>query len=956
VSDGGTGALGNYTVTINPGALTVSPYTPTVTASGTVTYNGTAQAATPSATGVGSSDPTPTGMYTLTYSGNGYGPSAAGPTNAGTYSVAVSFVSADANYSNATGTGSLTISPYAFTYQIGNDSQTYGSPANLAHDLGTTINSGVNGENLDIAYTSSGDMTTANVGSYGISGALSNGTGLLSDYNVTLLNGTLTVNQHALTYEVGNDSQTYGTAANLAKDLGTTIATGVSGQNLDIAYNSSGDTTTANAGSYAITGSLSNGTGLLSNYSVTLLSGTLTVNPYAFVYQIGNDSQTYGTPANLAHDLGTTINTGANSQNLDIAYNSPGDTASGSVGTYPITGTLSSGTGLLANYDVTLLNGTLTVLPATTTVGAGVSGPPDGVLYQPRTFAFTASGGPTDAAAGFTYVINWGDGSVAQTLGPTPNNSTITESHAYTSTGSFTVSVTATDQFDIASAPATQTIKIGLAVVEADGAGEGGTTGLAVSGIGGSLGVVLVGSAGNSMKVTRGGTVLGTYVATNGNIAIFGNGASDLVTVAGAANAANTFTLTGNTATFTSAPFSPSVFTVALNSIGHVVLLGGNQGDSFTNTATTVPSALVGGTGTDTYRFAGTSMGAATAIVDAGGNNTLYGPTLASGQPNTWTINCTNSGYLNGPSWSFAGIQNLVGGASDDTFRFVGSGNLTGNLSGGSGGATLNYQGYTAAVTVNLQTNKASGVGGQATNLVAAIGNGCDTDTLTGANTTNTWYITGNNAGNINGKFTFTAFANLTGGSATDDFVLSNQQSVTGTINGGGGTNRLDYSAYSTGVYVNLRTGAATGACGITAIEQVFGGKGNDILVGTGSGILLQAGSGNDLIIGGSGQATINSGSGQDIIIAASTSYDTNKAALQAIDNYWANTSVSLANRVTQLSGPGISGYKLNASTVTHANASDTLDLGSALDWVFWRKYGTDADNLTGTPGASTLI
>src|SRR4029077_19398208 len=174
---------------------------------------------------------------------------------------------------------------------IANDSQTYGTPANFAADLGTTISTGVNGENLDITYSSSGDTATAHVvGSpYAITGTLRNGTGTLSDYSVTLTNGALSVNPFAFRYTIANDSQTYGTPANFATDLGTTINTGVNGQNLNIAYSSSGDTATANVGTYAISGVLSNGTGTLSDYSVTLTNGALTVNPYVFSYTIAID-------------------------------------------------------------------------------------------------------------------------------------------------------------------------------------------------------------------------------------------------------------------------------------------------------------------------------------------------------------------------------------------------------------------------------------------------------------------------------------------------------------------------------------------------------------------------------------------------------------------------------------------------------------------------------------------
>ena len=164
-----------------------------------------------------------------------------------------------------------TVNPAAISLTIGNDSQTYGTPANFATDLGTTINTGVNGETLGITYSSTGDTATANVGTYAITGVVgTGGTGLASNYDVTLTPGVLTVNQAPISYSIGNDSQVYGTPANFANDLGTTIA-GVNGETLGITYSSTGDTATANVGTYAITGVVgTGGTGLASNYDVTL--------------------------------------------------------------------------------------------------------------------------------------------------------------------------------------------------------------------------------------------------------------------------------------------------------------------------------------------------------------------------------------------------------------------------------------------------------------------------------------------------------------------------------------------------------------------------------------------------------------------------------------------------------------------------------------------------------------
>src|SRR4029079_16517593 len=230
------------------------------------------------------------------------------------------------NYSVTLTDGSLSGTQEAISHTIGNDSQTYGSPATLATALGTTFLTGVNGENLGIAYSSTGNTATANVGSYAITGVVSNGTGLATNYSVTLTDGSLTVTQKAISHTIGNDSQTYGSPATLATALGTTFLTGVNGENLGIAYSSTGNTATANVGSYAITGVVSNGTGLATNYSVTLTDGSLTVTQKAISHTIGNDSQTYWSPATLATALGTTFLTGVNGENLGIAYSSTGNT------------------------------------------------------------------------------------------------------------------------------------------------------------------------------------------------------------------------------------------------------------------------------------------------------------------------------------------------------------------------------------------------------------------------------------------------------------------------------------------------------------------------------------------------------------------------------------------------------------------------------------------------------
>ena len=141
--------------------------------------------------------------------------------------------------------------------------------------------------------------------------------------------------------------------------------------------------------------------------------------------------------------------------------------------------------------------------------------------------------------------------------------------------------------------------------------------------------------------------------------------------------------------------------------------------------------------------------------------------------------------------------------------------------------------------------------------------------------------VTNNNAGSvrISGStvLNFSRIANVIGTAGSDNFVLSNGKGLTGSLNGGSGTDTLDYSAYTTSVRVNLSSTpeVATGIYGvISGIENVVGGKGNDILIGGSSTTSLTDYNGNDIIVGGGGPVTINGGTGNDIIITGDTTTD----------------------------------------------------------------------------------
>jgi hypothetical protein len=336
----------------------------------------------------------------------------------------------------------------------------------------------------------------------------------------------------------------------------------------------------------------------------------------------------------------------------------------------------------------------------------------------------------------------------------------------------------------------------------------------------------------------------------------------------------------------------------------------------------------------------------------AGGDN-LFGPATAT----TWNITGANAGSLTGPV-TFAGIENLFGGAHAgvDTFKFAAAGSVSGSINAGPGVNVLDYSmDGGAAATVNVQTRAATrirgGAGGGFAGIHRFIGSSAAADTLTGANTTNNWTVSGGNAGNVNG-FIFSAVENLRGGTASDTFKFSPAGSVSGSISGGGGGDWLDYSLFTTVVSVNLATGAAThvagGAVGkATGIQNVTGGGGNDILVGSALGSILIGGGGNDtitagsgrsLLIGGTGGDVLKGGAADDLLIAGTTNFDANHAALMSILREWQRTDKTYAQRIGDLkNGGGLNGSnKLIRGTTVHDDvATDTLTGGTGLDWFF---------------------
>src|SRR5262249_29878209 len=204
------------------------------------------------------------------------------------------------------------------------------------------------------------------------------------------------------------------------------------------------------------------------------------------------------------------------------------------------------------------------------------------------------------------------------------------------------------------------------------------------------------------------------------------------------------------------------------------------------------------------------------------------------------------------------------------------------------------------------------------------------------------WSITGANAGGVGG-IDFTNVQNLTGGSGADTFTFGDGTGVTGVINGGGGTNTLDYSFYRTGVTVNLPTRTATGTGVVLNIQNVTGSLANDSIIGDFASNVLSGDGATDVLTGGSGDATfiLAATKGPAPRSTGSGTADTLRGA--NIANIWTITGANAGN-VNGIAFTGIArltgGTSTDAFRFTTGSLSDTVDGGGGTDTLDYSADG----------------
>ena len=231
-----------------------------------------------------------------------------------------------------------------------------------------------NGDPITASYSTAADRTTG-VGAHPIVPAINATAMVLANYQPPVLtNGTLSITKAELKVDAADRSKVYGDPAPaLGFSLsgfknGETIATaGVTGE----AECSVAAGTGPGAGIYAgaITCAPGNGAGALgaANYSfVAGAKGTLTITRASLIATANDASREYG-EANPAFTA--TVTGAKNGEAITATATSPATRATG-VGKHPIVPAVQAASGVLDNYDITPVNGTLTILEAPLTATA----------------------------------------------------------------------------------------------------------------------------------------------------------------------------------------------------------------------------------------------------------------------------------------------------------------------------------------------------------------------------------------------------------------------------------------------------------------------------------------------------------------------------------------------------------------------------------------------------------
>ncbi len=346
--------------------------------------------------------------FTLTSDNGGESWEGTSPVNADTYVVTVEVTSTGSNYLATNGSAEFTIARRSITINIGDQSSEYDGNIPSAQSVfgeNWTIVTGkfVNGDEQHISLYI--EDAAKNADEYRIWFDFGNEDGVEDNYDISAVAGTYTIEKVDLTITADSKTLTYGdpvpeyslTYDGLVDDIGDVDFSVTPSATSD--YNLS-SLDTRKVGTYQIVFTAEEITS--TNYNITLVEGTLTVETRAITIDADDRRLTYGDISedyldseyelsDSRNDWDTTKGNILDGDDLGIILSVDGSDAGYAVGTYSIKYTAGNAE-VAENYDITYEEATLKIEKKTLTVTADGFEIQYGTVLTSDRYSYTLSG------------------------------------------------------------------------------------------------------------------------------------------------------------------------------------------------------------------------------------------------------------------------------------------------------------------------------------------------------------------------------------------------------------------------------------------------------------------------------------------------------------------------------------------------------------------------------------
>jgi filamentous hemagglutinin family protein len=933
---GGTFDPGNYTINYANGTLTVNPAPVSLlsvaanntskTYGATLTFNGT------EFTPVGLIGADTISGVTLSSAG------AVNIANVGTYAItpsdAVFGVGSASNYTLSYVNGQLTVNPAPLTITVAPQSKVYGN-------ADPALTYAVSGLLFSDALTGGLSRTAGqNVGTYAINqGSLSN-----PNYTATFNGNNLSITTRPISIATDPASKIYGNAdpalaytvggSGLASwDTNATAFTGsiarAAGENVGAYAINQGSLVTANA-NYTITG--------FTGSDLSITSAGLVLNITA-----NNASKTYGTTLTFSGTEFTPVGLAGGDTISGVTLASLGAVNTANVGTYAITPSNAVfSTGSASNYNISYVNGQLTITAAPLTITADVQTKVYGNADPALTYAANGFVNGDTAAAmagGLSRADGKNVGSYAINQGTLANSNyaiTYIGNNLNITARALTVGATGANKVYDGTTAATVT--------------------LADNRIANDVLAINNSTANFADKNVATGKIINvTGISVTGTDA--GNYTFNTATTATADINARTLTVTAAGASKVYDGSTAAVVTLSDNRIANDVLAINNAAANFTDknaaTGKTINITGINVTGADAANYTYNTAASTTADI------TRAALTLSTGNvTKTYDGLLAAAGTATVTGGTLFGGDTLSGGTFAFTDKNAGSGNKTVTVGGitvndGNGGGNYNvsyannsastitaraltvgatgankvYDGSTVA-TVTLTDNR---IGGDVLALGNAAANFTDKNVATGKTINVTGIsVTGTDAGNYTFNTATAATADINAKAITVSGITADTKVYDGTASATLNLGVVSFGGIVSGDTVNIASGSISGSF---ADKNAGANKAVNL-----SGVTLSGGD--------AGNYTLNGVAGVTGVITARALTVGATGTNKVYDGSTAATATLTDNRIN---GDALTG------TYTAANFTDkNVATGKTINITGINVTGTDAANYTFNTAAST--